>query len=279
MCSIVGVRRCGARWSWPNFRIARKGRQPCSLSGLKIPSDSQVRPPHWGFAVTEWKTAEQVHQDYLAAMGQELGELFYALDNEVTWLHLQWRQFRVLYGDKESRIDLLNEAAPHFFRVVQDVLFDDTLLSIARLTGSVESVGRPNLSIRRLPRLVEPDRRGPLEQLVESAIEAAAFANDWRNRRLAHRDLALAIDAPATPLAPASRQGVENALRALRSVLNYVHEVFRNSITAYEHSHVIGDAEELLYVIRDGLRHRKDQLERFSRHELLPEDLKAPEAV
>jgi hypothetical protein len=229
--------------------------------------------------VTEWKTAEQVHKEYLAAMGPQLGELFYALDNEVTWLHLQWRQYRVLYGDKESRIDLLNEAAPHFFRIIQDVLFDDTLLNIARLAGPAESVNRPNLSIRRLPSLVGPDRRAALEQLVQTALSASRFAIDWRNRRLAHRDLALALEAPATPLAPASRQSVEDALRALRAVLNYVHETFRNSTTAYEHSHIIGDAEELLYVIRDGLTHNKERLERFNRNELLPEDLSAPEAV
>jgi len=229
--------------------------------------------------VPKWKTAEQVHEEYLAAMGPELGELFYALDNEIIWLHLQWRQFRILYGEKESRIGLLNEAAPHFFRVVQDVLFDDTLLSIARLAGPAESVRRPNLSIRRLPRLVPSEHRARLEDLVKSAIEAAAFATDWRNRRLAHRDLNLAIDAPATPLAPASRQDIEDALRALRAVLNHVHEAYLDSTTAYEHSDMIGGGEVLLHVLRDGLKHRKDQLKRFSRNELLPDDLKAPEAV
>ena len=44
-----------------------------------------------------FKSAEESRLELIAAMGQELGELFDALSSELTWIHWQWRQFRVLF--------------------------------------------------------------------------------------------------------------------------------------------------------------------------------------
>lgn len=50
-------------------------------------------------------------------------------------------------------------------------------------------------------------------RLAAEACSACQFARDWRNPRLAHRDLALALDQGAQPLAGVSRQDVERALK------------------------------------------------------------------
>jgi hypothetical protein len=68
---------------------------------------------------------------------RDLGPVFYALSTHLTWLQWEWRQYRVLYGNKESRLDLLNEAPPFFFRVVQDLLLERMLPGIAKLAGPV----------------------------------------------------------------------------------------------------------------------------------------------
>jgi hypothetical protein len=78
--------------------------------------------------MSRWKSAKEVRASYIDAMGQELGELFHATSSELTWIHWRWKQYRILFGEKPGRIDLLNEAAPLFFRIVQDVFFEDTLL-------------------------------------------------------------------------------------------------------------------------------------------------------
>lgn len=75
---------------------------------------------------------------YTERMGKDLGELFHATSSELTWIHWRWRQYRTLFGEKQSRIDLLNEAAPLFFRILHNVFFQDTLLVIARLVGPRE---------------------------------------------------------------------------------------------------------------------------------------------
>lgn len=65
-------------------------------------------------------------------MGDDLGSLYHALWNELAWLYSKWEEYVELFGTKPSRIDLLNKAAGHFFRIVQDSLWEESLLHIAR---------------------------------------------------------------------------------------------------------------------------------------------------
>jgi hypothetical protein len=98
---------------------------------------------------------------------------------------------------------------------------------------------------------------------VAKSKTAAAFAIDWRNRHLAHRDLDLALDRKAKPLASASRAEVEAALASLRDTMNFLENRVHRVTTAYAHSPLTGDADQLLYVIRDGIRReelRQDKL-------------------
>jgi hypothetical protein len=213
-------------------------------------------------------------------MGPELGELFYVLRNELIWAHWRWRQYRILYGEKESRIRVLNDAAPVFFRIVQDVMFEDTLLAIARLVSPPKSAGRPQLTLRRLPPLLmDRSLRADIERLVSEASTTAQFAVDWRHRRIAHRDLPLALGSSATPLAAASRQDVEGALDALRQVLNRVQAVICNATTGYEMTPRIGDATALLYVVRHGLLREQKRRARLENGEPDVGDFKPPEEI
>jgi hypothetical protein len=60
----------------------------------------------------------------------------------------------VLFGTKPERIDLLNKAAPALFHMIQERLWDTTLLNIVRLTDPPMSAGRSNLTVTRLPSLI-----------------------------------------------------------------------------------------------------------------------------
>ena len=97
--------------------------------------------------MSSFHTAEESKNLHMAAMGPELGPLYDAMWQQLAWLHHKWDQYVELYGTADTRLTILNEAAPMFFRVVQDTLWDDVLLHIARLTDSPQSMGKPNLSV------------------------------------------------------------------------------------------------------------------------------------
>jgi hypothetical protein len=210
------------------------------------------------------RTAEEMLAHYIQTMGQELGELFNAISDELQLIHWRWNQYLILFDGKPSQIDLLNEAAPFFFRIVHDVLFEVTILAIARITGPHKSAGKTNLTITRLPDLVTPELKDRVSELVEAAKKSAEFSNEWRHQYLAHRDLDLALRNPnVQPLAPVNREHVEAALSALRHVLVSIEGKYCNAHTAYSYSHVPGDARALLHYIKSGLSHDRDQLKQW----------------
>jgi hypothetical protein len=84
--------------------------------------------------MTDFRTPEDVKAHYVERMGDELGRLFHELWQEVALLRIEWGEFIELFGEKPSRVDLMNEAAPAFFAMVQRLLWEETLLSITRLT-------------------------------------------------------------------------------------------------------------------------------------------------
>jgi hypothetical protein len=205
--------------------------------------------------MSSFHTAEESKKLRIAAMGPELGPLYDAMWQQIAWLHNKWEQYVELYGTAESRLKILNEAAPIFFCVVQDTLWDDVLLHIARVTDSSQTMSKANLSIRRFPGEIN---HGPtkirVQALVDEALTASEFCRDWRNRHIAHKDLNLALDRAAIPLKPASRAKVKAAIQALDAVLNGVAQHYLNSETVFDMQGTARGALSLLYVLDDGIK-------------------------
>ena len=229
--------------------------------------------------MAEQRTAEETEDAYMAAMGDELGTLFYHCWNECAWLHMKWGEYVVLFGTSEERVQLLNRAAPAFFKMIQDSLWEDLLLHLCRLTDPPQSVGKDNLTVQRLPGLVADEIRSEVSEAIERLHGRSEFARDWRRRHIAHRDLALALGKTASPLAVASRAGFKKALASLTAVLNVVERHYQDATTAYGMVAPLGNAETLLYVLQDGLDAEEARSRRLESGELLLEDIEGKPAV
>jgi hypothetical protein len=210
-------------------------------------------------------------------MGQALGEQFSALWQELARIHVEWQEYVVLFGTNPKRIDLLNKAAPNFFHMIQERLWDVTLLNIARLTDAPSSSGRLNLTTTRLPALI-PDKalNTTVTDLVATAKIKSAFCRDWRNRRIAHNDLALTLNSEVTsPLAEASRQQVNDALGALADVMGEVEAYFDHGYrTEYRNIIITDGAEDLLYIIDDGVQSKLERIKRAEQGNFAANDIR-----
>ena len=218
-------------------------------------------------------------------MGTELGALYYAISHEVSTLHWRWDQYRELFGEKPSRIDLMNESAPFFFRVFHDTLFESTLLGIARLVGSPESFNNKNLSLQAFdpptyqrskpssPALiVDAVLRAEVIALIEKAKIAGQFAMELRNRHIAHRDLGLALkDQSVDPLPEATRANIETALAAIQAVIDRIEFAYCKRYTGYARSP--WGAKALLFYVRSGLLREREKHECYNRMERHPDDI------
>ena len=211
------------------------------------------------------RTAEQSKAQNIAAMGSELGELYSVLWQQVTWLYSKWGEYVALFGTKPNRIEILNSTAPVFFKTIQDGLWENILLHIARITDSQKSGKKDNLTFLRLPNLIlNVGHKTSVEELLQISIDTSKFARDWRNRRIAHSDLKLVLDQGAEPLAPASKTQVQGALAAVAAVLNNLSNTYLDSTTMFDFASEpsAGGALSMLKYLRAG---KDAELQRFAR--------------
>jgi hypothetical protein len=219
------------------------------------------------------ESSEDIRKEHLRDMGADLGAFYNALWNDVVWLHAKWNLYRQLYAHSPERVALLNKVARHFFGVIQDVMYEDVLLNLALLN---DRRSRETLTLQRLRRLIsDVGLRSEVEDLVEAAREACVPMTDWRNRRLAHRDLAVALATTSDPIPSVSRADIEAALRGVRAVLDRLEaHYWQRGPTAYQHSIPAGgDPELLAHYLQEGVRAEERKMSRLLAGKPLPEDL------
>jgi hypothetical protein len=152
-------------------------------------------------------------------------------------------------------------------------MWDDLLLHISRMTDPPRSPPKENLSIHTLCPLVAAPMREQLESTISMAASESAFARDWRNRRIAHRDLALTLDEGAKPLEVASRERVRRALRTIGVTLNVVERHYFDATIAYDLSSQLTGADQLVNLLNRALAEERARRERLRSGKPRPEDL------
>jgi hypothetical protein len=223
----------------------------------------------------------EVQAEHLRALGAKAGSFYSALYGEVAWIHVKWKQYRGLFEDP-ANVATLNRSAGFLFGVLQDVLWREVVLHVARLLDPPRSAGKETLTLRRLPQMLR-DQAVPRNQglakdvaaLVKEAQKRAEFARDWRNRILAHRDLAHALNPSARPLESASREKMEKVLEAMRAVLNKVEKHYWDNHVMFEvPSTPAGDARALLSRLARANREEDERIARLRAGVPRPEDLR-----
>ncbi len=209
------------------------------------------------------QTPEQVKEELIEHMGQEVGEVFFLLKQELFRIYVQWNEYMEAFGTKEDRVNMLNQAAGGFFKCVQDALWSNIILGLCRVTDPAQTGKNQNLSLDSLRHLVEYELSTQINQPMSAVKDKTKFARDWRNRHYAHSDLRLAKDETATPLEPASRKHVIEALDAIVSVMDEVEYHYMNRRTLYSEAMNQQNVVALLSVLDDGFRFNKERKEQM----------------
>src|SRR5690606_4985825 len=97
--------------------------------------------------MTSSRSSEELRHRYVQVLGAEFGNLYHALESEYFWVRLKWQEFVALFASAD-RVEILNAAAPAYFLMLQDVLSDDILMHVARLTDPPTTGKKRNLTIQ-----------------------------------------------------------------------------------------------------------------------------------
>src|ERR1700690_200804 len=120
------------------------------------------------------------------------------LTNDLIWARYYYNEYKKLYAVSELRVSLLNEIAPSFFRLIQDMLWDQMILSLARLTDPYVKGSNRNLSAHVLQKLATENHwsfTGEISNLLKEVDNISKSIFNRRNKLIGHRDLLTALSA------------------------------------------------------------------------------------
>ena len=188
-------------------------------------------------------------------LAPDLEELFHPINNEVTWLHTIWELYLQLYCATDKNYDIMNSTAPQFFAILQNVLFEQLILIVGRLTDPPTTLGKENASIAMLIEKVKAHDSLQLansmqKKLDEFRIEHAAFRT-WRNKRVNHDDMATLLGKSADLMPEIPRRQAQTAIDQLAGIMNEFSEVLQGSTQIYKPFMVAkGDGNALLQALQ-----------------------------
>jgi AbiU2 len=201
-----------------------------------------------------FKSAAEALLDDQVILGEEYGLAFHHACQELWRVSYAWDRYEALFGT-ETRVELLNQSGSAFWGTLQNLLFDDVLLGLCRLTDPPRNRHQKNLGIRLLLELEPSTHKVRLGQAVNRSLKKTEFARKWRDKRIAHNDFEQMTN-PAVKLPFATGNRVVSAIISIHHVLRWImarhsgSEMFLIELGD-------NDAVEVMAVLADGLQFRK----------------------
>ncbi|MCK4394263.1 hypothetical protein KAX17_15290 [Candidatus Bipolaricaulota bacterium] len=224
---------------------------------------------------------EEIRAEFLADFPTDTGQLAFILWNNIASLHLNWKNYRILFGTSLERVELLNHTAAAFFALLERVLRHEVVMSITRLTdppASDRAGERTNASLQRLIKDLKPyvdsEFHDELDQAAKELRNHCKPIRDLRDKLLAHSDLATALEYHSKPLPGLSRAYMEDTLERIRNLMGKIEERFRGSATQHQHVISARDAESLVDALEQARKYEQVKRREFHTKYGLPPDEK-----
>jgi len=159
----------------------------------------------------------------------DINRIYMALFQEICRVHRNWGAFRHLFVSGQQVVDLINDAAGDFVYIIQTLLAHDIVFTIARLTDPKQSAGQQNLCLEQLIHSIDCSQHSQLRENIEliyfQSKRSFVFAKTYRNKLLAHYDLATKLsDIPEPPIPTTT--DIEAGFQGIRDVMNAVPQYF-----------------------------------------------------
>jgi AbiU2 len=192
---------------------------------------------------------------------EELRETYAHLAGSLMWTDGAFEELMFLFGTSEN-VHFLNETVPAFFVRHQELLIDDIVLSLSRMTDERQSgFGKNRQENLTLARLLDlqgeqcQQLRTELEKRLTKIRDTAKQLRTYRHKRLAHSDLAHLLS-PSTKLGDIGP--IKDLVDQMKALLDQISDFLgafeffftRVETTSYSPPRSYGDAEDLIAYLK-----------------------------
>jgi len=186
-------------------------------------------------------------------MKGEAKSVYEALRQDLIRLNANWQIFSQLYTVSEARYEVYNETAPGFFRLLQDLLIDNAVISLSTLTDPARYQSLPRL-VKLLKTQVPQTFHTELAADLEALRSACDDIRKHRDKRVAHKALKTGepqLNPVPTKLPSLTRKKIQQAMASSAALLNKVLGYFESTEQLF-FPIIRGDADSLFYFVEKG---------------------------
>ncbi|WP_162931796.1 AbiU2 domain-containing protein [Sulfitobacter sp. D7] len=167
------------------------------------------------------RTHDEIAAEYAKDFGEADGFLVHRLTNSVSQLILQWRMFLFFYCGPLERIEVLNEASGLTARTFQNLLRDNTILNVRRLTDREKSRGEINVSLAHLLRISREKGIACLDVPYEELLSSCETTRRYADKHIAHSDF---DHAAGRKISSTNRGETTKAIKEISSFVQLFHK-------------------------------------------------------
>ena len=186
-------------------------------------------------------------------MKGEAKELYEAIRQDLIRLNANWQIYRQLFTVSDERYVVYNNTAPGFFKLLQDVLVDNAVISLSRFTDPAHYQSLSRL-IKALKGQVKHDFYQELREDLSTLESACDDIREHRHKRVAHKALKAAppqVASLPTKLPPLTRKKIEGAMASTAALMNKILGYFED-VEQYYDPVMRGDANTLFFFLQKG---------------------------
>jgi hypothetical protein len=178
-------------------------------------------------------------------------DVFPHLAGETCELRQSWMLYSHLFMEKKEFTDAMSERLGGMLGILQSLLQDEMLLSIARFTDK-DTRGQTNLSLWRLLAAIPDARDVMFGDKVRSSLDqicvAAENVRKHRHKRIAHFDLSVSLDRAVLPVVTFNE--IRGVLEQIEKFLNLFYWEFEETTVLFDGlpiCDITGHAEVTMY--------------------------------
>ncbi len=184
----------------------------------------------------------------------DLAEAHKLIGDELSFLYTKWNCYKLLFCTADETVALLHNAAAFFFMIYRQVLRDDIILTLCRLTDrpttKVKGENKSNLTVKHLLTMIPPSDAA-LRKVVDTDREGIASKSvnfcQHRHRRIAHCDLNTRRKCETALLPNLGLNEMDDVLASIASLLNDIGQFYGQDERPYgEGIYGSGNAQDLI---------------------------------
>lgn len=199
--------------------MTQSGNIKASVAIPKGTKQEELQDLLWQFI-----SGDDLEEYFKDVFGQQLGEIYVRLFHDVSRIYEKWAVIKHIYASI-GLLSKLDQDAKQFVWLLLEILGEDLILHLARLTDKSRMGSSENLSLLTIVELINhPSAESTIPPLLEDAKEKAENARKWRNKTIAHRDKKVSLELEKLP--PLDEQYVEEALTAAGEVLTQLYGIY-----------------------------------------------------